>query len=134
MHIFTVKHAVKSYVLLWKCTCLKLYPATCKCFTGDRDLPLLFWFIRAIKHCSKIKEQYKLKTSYLHLTVSYFFPEVLKQILLTLSFQILKHTKRKRSVPYFLVTLSNYVNFWGIFQPSSGESCFCAFPPVHFRM
>ena len=32
------------------------------------------------KLCSKIKEQYKLKTSYLHPTVSYFFPEVLKTI------------------------------------------------------
>ena len=43
---------------------------------------LFYWS----KLCSKIKEQYKLKTSYLHLTVSYFFPEVLKTILLTLSF------------------------------------------------
>ena len=36
-----------------------------------------------------------------------FSPEVWKAIFLTLSFQILKHSKRKRSVPYFLVALSN---------------------------
>ena len=36
-----------------------------------------------------------------------FFPEVWKAILLSLSFQIHKHSKRKRSVPYFLMALSN---------------------------
>ena len=64
-----------------------------------------------------------------------FSPEVWKAILLTLSFQILKHSKRKRSVPHFLVALSNKVNFEGIFQPTRGESYICAVPPsVHFRM
>ena len=52
---------------------------------------LFYWS----KQCSKIKEKCKLKTCYLHLTVSSFSPKVLKAILLPLSFQILKHSKIK---------------------------------------
>ena len=56
---------------------------------GDRDLPSLLCFIGAsIVQKLKSNANWKLLTSTLQFPI--FFPEVLKAILLTLSFQILK--------------------------------------------
>ena len=49
---------------------VKSYSATYKCFTGDRDLPLLMCFIGASSVQILKGMQCKLKTTYLHLTVS----------------------------------------------------------------
>ena len=64
------KNMLKKALFYFENVLVKSYSATYKCFTGDRDLPLLMCFIGASSVQILKGMQCKLKTTYLHLTVS----------------------------------------------------------------